>query len=213
MSSSKNESHPDTLPPVRCSPPAGRHAVSQDEFIYPLAALNAAQRRHLFFNGQAELFISCQEPSAPGTGLYAKKHAVRSTIARLLSVKALQSSPCRSRFVGLHDSFHPFGGVPTCMPVSVTELETFMTSQTPQLFDNLPLVAMSCWRLVPLPLLPTCHFDHTVEIAYEELGRSLARNVQRETGESGGKSARSETGESQLRTQNPVCRALPHAGP
>jgi hypothetical protein len=111
MSSSKNESHPDTPPPVRCFPPAGRHAVSQDEFIYPLAALNAAQRRHLFFNGQSELFISRQEPSAPGTGLYAKKHAVRSKIARFLSVKALQSSPCRSRFVGLHDSSHPFGGV------------------------------------------------------------------------------------------------------
>ena len=91
-----------------------------------------------------------------------------------------------------------------CMPVSVTELETFMTSQTPQLFDNVPLVAMSCWRVTrsptPLPLLPTCHFDHTVEIAYGELGRSLARNVQGETDESGGKSARSETGQSQLRT-------------
>jgi len=169
------ESHPDGLPPVRCSPPAGRHAVSQDEFINPFPALNAAQRRHLFFTGQAALLIPRQEPSAPGTGLYAKKHAVRSVIVRFCSVKALRSSACHRRVLVPHDTPHPFEVVPMCMPVSVTGLETSMTSQTPQLFNNLSLVAVSRWS--HSPPLPVMSVDYSAEIAYGKLGPSLARII------------------------------------
>lgn len=64
-----------------------------------------------------------------------------------------------------------------CMLVSVTGLVTSMTSQTPELFDNLPLVAVSrgvTRHLSPSSLRP-CRFDYNVEIAYGELGRSLAQ--------------------------------------
>jgi hypothetical protein len=48
--------------------------------------LNATQRRHLSFNGQAELLISGQEPAASPAGTHPKKHANPSTIGRFFSV-------------------------------------------------------------------------------------------------------------------------------
>jgi hypothetical protein len=58
----------------------------QDDFIQPLPALNATQRRHLSFNGQAELLISGQEPAASPAGTHPKKHANPSTIGWFFSV-------------------------------------------------------------------------------------------------------------------------------
>ena len=120
----RGESHPDGLLPVRCFPPSARHAVPQDEFIDPLAALNAAQRRHLFVDGQAELLISRQEPSAPGTGLSAKKHAARSKIDRLFSVEELRPSSCHRRILVHHDRSHPSGVVP-CVCLVCNKLRDF----------------------------------------------------------------------------------------
>lgn len=222
------ESHPDGLPPVR-PPPAGRHAVSQDEFIYPLPALDAAQRRHLFFKGQAELFTSRQEPSAPCTGLHGKREAVRSEIVRIFSVKALRSCACHRRFLVPHDTSHPFGGVPMRMLVCVTGLVTSMTSQTPPLFENLPLVACRVGDTGRLPpsSVRQCRFDYSAEIAYGKLGPSLARIIiiiasgvtqtrwAGRAGKTGG--ARRARVNSELRTQNPelrpTCRSLTFHGP
>jgi hypothetical protein len=85
--SSKEELYPDGLLPVRCLPSSGQQAVLQDDFIEPLATLDAAQRRHLSFNGQAELLISGQEPAASPAGTHPKKHAIPPMIVRFFSVR------------------------------------------------------------------------------------------------------------------------------
>ena len=95
---------------------------------------------------------------------------------------------------------HPFEVVPMCMPVSVTGLGTSMTSQTPQLFNNLSLVAVSRWS--HSPPLPGMSVDYSAEIAYGKLGPSLAQA--RRARVRGSKSEVSVTQNSEIRPHMPV---------